>query len=432
MMRARRVLVHRGSRPRYAVLAIVLTPLVAAAGCSGGQPVATAVVSVQTTQAQQGSIADVVTADAVLYPLQQAAIVPKISAPVERFYVQRGAQVKKGQILVVLEHQDLAAAVAQDQGLYEQAQASYETTRQASVPADLQKAQLDVTTSKAALDAQQQVFSDRQRLLEQGALPQRDLESARVALAQAQSAYDVAKQHLDALQAVTQAQTLKGAEAQLASAKGQYEAAEAQLSYATIRSPIDGYITDWPFYAGEMAQPGSPLLTVMDTSAVVARAPVPVEQASEVSMGDAATLTVPGGDAPVGGKVTVVSPALDPASTTMQVWVQVPNPEGRLKPGTSVRVDIVARTVPDAVVVPQDAILTDESGARSVMVVGTDKKAHTRPVEVGVTENGRTQITSGLKVGETVVTVGAFGLEDGTEVQVAAPASSPAKGADRK
>jgi HlyD family secretion protein len=431
MILVRRSEVHRGGAPRFAALA-VLVPLVAATGCSGASPEATPVVSVQTAQAQQAPIADIVTATAVLYPLQQAAISPKISAPVERFFVQRGERVKKGQVLVVLEHRDLQATVDQDQGLYEQAQANYETTRQASVPADMQKAQLDVATTKAALDAQQQVVDDRQRLLEQGALPQRDLQTARVSLAEARSAYDVAKQHLDAMQAVTQTQTLKAAEAQLASAKGQYEAAQAQLSYATIRSPIDGYVTDRPFYAGETAEPGSPVLTVMDTSSVVARAPVPVAQASEISVGDAATLTVPGDERPVEGRVIVVSPALDPASTTMQVWVQAQNPDGRLKPGTSVRVDIVARTITNAVVVPEEAIVTDSSGARSVMVVGPDKKAHASPVKVGVTEDGRTEITSGLKAGETVVTVGAYGLEDGTEVQVVAPASAPDKGADGK
>jgi HlyD family secretion protein len=391
---------------------------VVAAACSSPSPEAEPVVTVQMAKAAQGSITDIVTADAVLYPLRQAAIVAKISAPVERFYVERGARVGAGQVLVVLEHQDLAAVVAQDQGLYEQAQANYETVRQATVPADLQKAQLDVLTSKEALDVQQKIYDDRQMLFQQGAVPQRDVATASVALSQARSQYEVAGQHLQALQAVTQAQTLKTAEAQVASAKGQYDAAQAQLGYSTIRSPIDGYVTDRPFYAGEMASPGTPLLTVMDTSAVVARAPVPAAAAGTVIVGDSARLHVPGFEEPVDGKVTVVSPALDPASTTMQVWVESPNPDGQLKPGTSVRVDIVARTVPDAVIVPASALLTGGEGGSSVMVVGIDGKAHARPVEIGLTQADRVQVTKGLQAGETVVTAGAYGLADGTKVQV--------------
>jgi HlyD family secretion protein len=398
--------------------------LLAAAACSKAPAGPPPVVTVQTATAAPASISAVVTADAVLYPQSQAAITPKISAPVERFYVQRGERVHKGQLLVTLEHGDLAGAATQTQGLYDQAQAAYETTREASVPADRQKAELDVATSKQALDAAQKVYDDRQMLFTQGALPHRDLDNAGVALADAKSQYEVARQHLDALKAVTQAQTLKAAEAQLNSAKGQYEAAEAQLGYATIRSPIDGYVTERPFYAGEMANAGTPLLTVMETTTVVARAPVPEEQASQIHVGDAAAVSVPGLADPVEGKVTVVSPALDPSSTTVQVWVEVPNPHGELKPGTSVRVSIVARTVAGAIVVPAEALLTDPEGEHTVMVVGADHKAHARPVETGITEDGRVQIVKGLKAGETVVTTGAYGMDDGTRVQTQPPAAA--------
>lgn len=400
-------------------------PALLAGGCAKEAPEQAPVVTVQTAPAARQAIAQIVTADAVLYPQSQAAIIPKISAPVERFYVNRGQRVHKGQVLAVLEHQDLAATALQNRGAYEQAEANYETTRQASVPADVQKAQLDVDTSKQALDAARKAYDDRQMLFKQGALPRRDLDTAGVALAQAKSGFEQAQQHLQAMEAVTRAQTLKAAEAQVTSAKGQYEAAEAQLDYATIRSPIDGWVTDRPFYAGEMATAGTPLLTVMDTSSVVARAPVPESQASQLKVGDLASLSVPGLPDPVPGTVTVVSPALDPSSTTVQIWIAANNPDGRLKPGTSVRAAITARTVQDATVVPASALVTAEDGGQSVMVVGSDHKAHTRTVETGITQDNRVQITRGLKPGEVVVTTGAFGLEDGTQIRVQ-PAAAPA------
>lgn len=407
---------------RAAVIAIAAT----LAGCAKEAQAPPPVVTVQTAAAARAAISQVITADAVLYPLSQAAIVPKVSAPVQQFLVQRGARVKKGQQLAILEHKDLQAAADQARGAYEQAQANDAMVQGANVPAERQKAQLDVETAKQALGAQQKIYDDRQMLVKQGALPLRDLQTAQVALAQAKSTYDQAVQHLNSLNSVSQAATLKQAAAQLAAAKGQYEAAEAQLSYATIESPIDGVITDRPLYAGEMASAGTPLLTVMDISSVVARAPVPQQQAAGIRVGDAATVAVPGVDEPVTGRVNVVSPALDPSSTTEQIWVQVPNGDRALKPGTSVRVAIVAQTIPDAIVVPQSAIVTDSSGAKSVMVVGSDHKAHARQVEVGITQDGRVQITKGLQPGETVVTTGAFGLDDGTQVQVEGKASAPA------
>jgi HlyD family secretion protein len=406
-----------GRRPAW--LALSLAVLGTSLSCAPAPTDEEPVVTVQVAKAARQPMTEIVSVDAVLYPLAQAAIVPKISAPVEHFAVNRGDRVRKDQVLAVLEHRDLAAAAAQADGQYQQAQAAYQTALQANVPADVQKAELDVTTSKEALDAQQKVYDDRKMLVAQGALPQRDLDTASVALAQAKSAYEVALQHQQAMQAVTREQSLKAAAAELASAKAQYEAAEAQLSYATIVSPIDGFVTDRPFYAGEMATAGTPLLTVMETSAVVARAPVPEEQAAQIKLGAPATITVPGIDDPVTGKVTVVSPALDPSSTTVQVWVQASNPKGRLKPGTSVQVGITARTAPDAIVVPAVALVATDSG-QSVMVVGSDGKAHARSVEIGIRQGDLVQITKGLSAGETVVTTGAYGLPDDTKVQVQA------------
>ncbi len=406
------------SYPRASIWCFGLAAIVASASCSSAPTEQEPVVTVQVAKAIVRPMSEIVTADAALYPLAQAAIVPKISAPVERFNVNRGDRVHHGEVLAVLEHQDLAAAAAQNDGQYQQAQAAYEMARQATVPADVKKAELDVTTSKEALDAQQKIYDDRKRLVAQGALPQRDLDSASVALAQASSQYQVALQHEQAMQTVTEAQSLKTAAAQLAAAKGQYEAAEAQLSYATIVSPIDGVVTDRPFYVGEMANAGTPLLTVMDAASVVARAPIPESDAVKIHVGAAATLAVPGLEDPVTGRVTVVSPALDPSSTTVQVWVQAANPTGAMKPGASVRVDITSRTVADAIAVPAAALVTDESGERSVMVVGADGKAHARVVEVGIRQGDFVQITTGLKAGETVVTTGVFGLPDNTKIQV--------------
>ena len=82
----------------------------------------------QVVTVEKKTMQRTVTAEAVLFPLQQAAITPKISAPVKAFYVKRGSRVRKGQLLAVLENRDLAAAAQENKGSYDQAQAAYETT----------------------------------------------------------------------------------------------------------------------------------------------------------------------------------------------------------------------------------------------------------------------------------------------------------------
>ena len=409
-----------GKINQHGICCTALALLSLLSGCSKNKGEKEPVVPVQLTTVEKTTLQRTVTAEAVLFPLQQSAIVPKISAPVKAFYVKRASRVRKGQLLAVLENRDLAAAAQENQGAYNQAEATYATTTSAQLPEEIQKAQLDTQAAKQMLEAQQKIYNSRQELFQQGAIPRKELDQAGVDLTQARNQYQIAQKHLDALMATGKQQALKSAAGQLESAKGKYMGAEAQMSYSQIRSPIDGVVTDRPLYPGEMAAAGTPIITVMDTSQVIAKAHIPQPGAALLKVGDKATITVPGESDPVDAKVTVVSPALDPNSTTVEVWVQAKNSAQRLKPGTSVQVSMVAQTIPDALVIPAAALLTGQDGTTSVMVVGADNRAHQKPVSVGVRQADQVQITEGLQAGDHVVASGAYGLPDNTQVTAAA------------
>jgi HlyD family secretion protein len=385
-------------------------------GCSKEKP-EEPVVNVQVAEVVKKSLQRRVEADAILFPLQQAAIVPKIAAPVKKFLVKRGSLVHKGQLLAVLENRDLAAAAEENRGALNQAQAAYATTTAASLPEEIQKAQLDVEVARETLDAAQKVLESRQNLFNQGALPRRDLDQASVSLVQARSQYNIAHKHLNSVMAVNREQEAKSAAGQLQSAKGKYLGAEAQLSYSEIRSPIDGAVTDRPLYAGETPVSGMPLIMVMDLSQVIARAHVSQDEAALLKIGDKSIIAAPNQE-PVSGSVTVVSPALDPNSTTVEIWVQAKNPGQRLKPGSSVKLSMLTQTIPDALVVPASSILTAPDGSTSVMLVGADNRAHQAAVRLGVKQGDDRQVVGGLRAGEKVVTVGAYGLPEKVKVNV--------------
>jgi len=387
------------------------------------------VVPVQVSVAQTESIRHIVEADGILYPRNQASVMPKISAPVRTFYVNRGDHVRQGQLLALLENRDLAAAAQESKGQWNQAEANYRSTTAAAVPEEVIKAQADVKASKEALDAAKKVYENRQKLYKEGALASKLVDDAQVAYVQARSQCDTAQQHLEALQSVGKQEQIKTAEAQVETAKAHYQGSEAQLSYSEIRSPISGVIADRAVYPGEMANTGSPLLTVMDVSRVVARANIPQGQAGYLKVGDPATVTGTDSSEKVPGKVIVVSPAVDPNSTTVQVWVETANPGERLKPGITVHVAIVAAVIDHAVVVPPAALLPAADGSTQVIVVGAGSVAHARKIETGVREAGKVQVVEGLKPGDQVVTVGGLGVDDGTKVRVEKPAvEKPAAG----
>jgi HlyD family secretion protein len=417
-------------RTRRTTLLMLIVGLAASfSGCSKKEAEAQPVVSVQTAPVNRGTIRQIITADAILFPHDQAAITPKVSAPVKTFYVTRGSRVHRGQLLAVLENRDLAAAEVENKGAYEQAQATYGLETTSALPEEWQKAELDLKTAKEAYDAEQKVYDSRQVLFQQGALPRKELDASGVSLAQAKAQYEVAEKHVAALESSGRQQQLKSAKGQLTSVQGKYEGAAAQLAYSEIHSPIDGVVTDRPYYAGETPAAGTPLLTVMDTSSVIARAHIPQSQAAYLKVGDPATLTAPG-DVSVQGKVTLVSPALDPNSTTVEVWVEVANPDGRLRPGTAASIAMVARTISDAVVVPASALLKTPEGANQVMIVN-DGRARQVAVEPGVRQGDRLQITKGLSGGETVIVNGAYGLPDNTQVKAAAAEQSSPDGEEK-
>jgi multidrug efflux pump subunit AcrA (membrane-fusion protein) len=360
-----------------------LIAIVLLAGCGKSKPKeeaaaggeeAEAPTPVMVETAVRGAIDRVVTADAVLYPVNQSSVTSKISAPVKRVLVNRGDHVRAGQVLAELESADLAAAMQESQFQYEQSQASYQTVSGATVVDDKAKAQADVETAQTAYDAAKKLYDDRSALQKEGALAQRLVDEARVAMVQAQIQLQTAQKHLQSLDQVGQRETIRAAKAQMDAAKAHVDTAAVQVAYARIVSPISGVIADRQVYPGEMAGAGSPVASIVDISQVVARANVPVREAAFITPGRPARVTGPEGD--LAGKVTVVSPAVDPTTTTVEVWVQIPNPGEKLKPGGTVRVAIIAETIQNTLVVPASALLNSDEGGQKVMVVDKDKVAH--------------------------------------------------------
>jgi RND family efflux transporter MFP subunit len=185
-------------------------------------------------------------------------------------------------------------------------------------------------------------------------------------------------------------------------------------------------VTDRPLFAGETAATGAPLVTVMDTSSLLAKTHIAQSLAQQMKVGDEASVSVPGIADPVSATVSLISPALDPGSTTVEVWLKIGNKSGALKVGTPVKVSITGRAVQKAMKIPAAAVVIAQDGTKSVMVVGDDGAAHRKPVTLGIADADDVQVTSGLAPGDMVITGGAYGLDEGTKVKVG-PAADDSK-----
>ena len=391
-------------------------------GCKKSNDTAdVAVVTVQAAQPTIGPISEEIEADAILAPLSQAAIAPRISAPILREYVQRGQRVKQGQLLVTLEDRDLIGAASDSRGAVTTAQAEYTTAVNASIPEDVKKAQTDLEQAKAARDVAQRTADERKKLFGQGALSGRDADSAYAAAVQAQSAFAVAQRHLESVVSTTQKTSQQSAEGQLNSARGKLISAEAQVSYTQLRSPINGVVTERPLFPGETAQSGSTVVTIMDTSSLLAKLHLAQASAQKVHVGGKAEVTIPGVDDPLEGTISFISPALDVGSTTVEVWIKLDNANGGLKVGTPAHTRLAGTTIRNAMQVPAAAILPATDGSTAVAVVGADGAAHKKSVKVGIRTPTTVQILSGLAPSDDVISEGGYGLDDGTKVKIGKP-----------
>ncbi len=288
-----------------------------------------------------------------------------LSAPsptrVSRVYVQQGQRVAAGQPLVEFDQSTFAAAAGGAEATLRAAQSNYERA---------------------------------QRLANEGIVPRKDAETAAADLARARS---------DAV-AATRAQQL-----------------------SVLRSPIAGVVTRMGAVLGASADAGQILVEVADPSAFDVVLSLGATEAGAVLQGARVALTA--GQSiqgePLGsGVVASVGVAVDTGSRSVPIRVTVTSPRRALRLGESVYGVISTGTQRDAVVVPVEALVPgDAPGTYRVFVVDKSGIAHARDVEVGGRTESLVEITKGLTGGETVVTQGAYGVQDSAKVQLPAPAT---------
>jgi RND family efflux transporter MFP subunit len=197
------------------------------------------------------------------------------------------------------------------------------------------------------------------------------------------------------------------------------------LAYARIEVPFDGVVTHRNVDTGDLTRPGPdgpPLFVVAGSDVVTIEVDVPEAFAAEVNPGDRARGEAPGDERPVRrgeggrGKVSRISWAIDPKTRTIRVEIDIPNPEGRLRPGLYAYATIVAEEHADVLTVPATAIVEENGKARCVVVA--DGKAARRPVVLGLNDGTRAEVVSGLSAGDSVVKANAASLADGQPVQI--------------
>lgn len=284
--------------------------------------------------------------------IQQANIFSKVSGNLEHIYSDMGSEVRRGQLLAVIDSTELYQQVQQTSATYYNARINYTRNR---------------------------------KLYDQNLIAKQDLDNA---------------------------------DAQMKVAQANYETAKTRLSYTRIIAPFAGIVTKRFLDAGALvATNNSTLFTLMDLDSVKVIVNVLEKDVPQITKGSGAKITVdafPGKE--YEGTISRFSQAIDLSTRTMAIEVGIPNKDHNLKPGMFATVTLTISEHPNAVTVPMQAILNDNNGA--FVFVLQDNVARKIPVQVGIEQNTRIEILSGLKGSESVITAGQQLVRDSGAVTV--------------
>jgi RND family efflux transporter MFP subunit len=241
--------------------------------------------------------------------------------------------------------------------------------------------------------------------------------SAEAALAAAQHAYDRAVRL--ARDGILPQKDVDQAASDLASARVTAVTAQRAEELATLRAPLAGVVTRMTAVLGTWVEASQLLVEVADPAALDVVVQVSPAEAARVASGAAVAVEAGergGAGEPLGtGVVTGVGAEVDSASRTVAVRARLEHPVRPLRIGETVLARITVGVHAAAVTIPAEAVVPDGEGYR-IFVVGTDGRAHARSVTLGQRGDSLVEVTSGLAAGETVVTHGAYGVEDSAKV----------------
>ncbi len=378
---------------------VLLAVALAAAACRGdhpamggrgqGDPAAAVPKEVRVVEATEAKVTSSVAVTGTLAAEDQVVVSPKVAGRLSAISVDLGSRVRRGQPIARLDPTDFRLRVEQAEAALKQARARL------GLPPEGEDDRVD--PEQTALVRQARAVLDEARLTRNrlAALWEERL-IARAQLDQAVSALLVAEgRYQDAIEEVRNRQAV------VAQRRSELELARQQLADTVIYAPIDGAVRERRASAGQYLEAGAPVVTLVRVHPLRLRLAVPERAAPRVRVGQPVRVTVEGDPSMYEGRVARLSPAIDEASRTLLVEAEVPNEQGRLRPGAFARAEIVTDTDRRAVFVPASAVVTF-AGIEKVITVRDGRAVEAR-VRTGRRDGNRVEVVEGLAAGTPVV-----------------------------
>jgi len=364
----------------FAVLVLLI--FIGIAGCKKAEPGAFVEqkTPVRVESAVRGDISETVSLTGDIQGINTIEIFPKISGRIEQLFVDKGAKVKSGDKLAIIEHSSITEQV-------KQFEATLESTK-------LQLKQLEINMSG--------LEKDRERIL---------------ALAEAGAVSEQRKDEIETRYKTTKEQQNQLL-AQIKQTEAMLEQAKIQENEATLVSPISGIVSERFEEAGDMASPLKPAFAIVQMNEVKIIAHLAEQfmpKLSDNMPADIKTDAYP--EDSFSGKVSRIAPTLDPRTRSVEIEIKIDNADLKLKPGMSARIDLTVATHKNVFIAPWDYVI-GEAGDKYFLLLAKDGKVKKQPVTLGIQSRGLVEIIEGLTEKDLIITtLGAY-ASDGMEIEI--------------
>ncbi len=329
-------------------------------------------------------------------PYQNVELHAKVAGYIQHIYVDIGDHVHQGQVLATLDVPEIVA------------EANEATAGVHHAEEEILRAQSDVARAEAdhvALHANALRLTNTDKV-RPGLIAQQELDDASAKDRASEAQVEAAKSALSA------------AKQELEVARGNQQHYTAMSDYSRIVAPYDGVVT-WRYadtgalvQAGTSNSSGLPVVTVAEVSTLRLRIPVPESIAAKVRIGDPVDVQIQATGEHFTGKVARFTDALDPETRTMQVEIDVPNPQYRLQPGMYAQVELAAGRQANVLTIPVSALQHGQN-TTSVLVVDAQNRVQKKQVQTGIQDSNNVEVLSGLSEGDRVIIGNLTSYRDG-------------------
>ncbi|AET66493.1 RND family efflux transporter, MFP subunit [Desulfosporosinus orientis DSM 765] len=320
---------------RVAGLLLVMSVLLT--GCNSSAPKAEGDATVQVNK-------PVYVMAGIIDANEKAQITTKLAGKVADISVDVGSTVQKGDLLITLDTKEVEAQVAQAEAGVQTAQANLAKVEAGARPEQIAQAQSTLDSAQISYTNAKNNFDRNQQLLAAGAIAQAQFETAQTQLAAAEAQYNAAQDQLKILTQGETQESLNVLRAQVAQSQAALDLAKTQLANGTITAPVSGIVSAKNINIGELASPGTALLTVVNLDTLYVKASLPEDLIKDVKVGQEVVVKVAElADQEFKGKVSVVDPVIDSRSKSVLAKIEIDNSKAILKPGMLAEIGIIKK-----------------------------------------------------------------------------------------